>query len=259
MIAAIGDIKTDEFVDAAISLSNGVGACHELSDTCPENKGSGVRHYDGWGAVYLKQGHLECVRGAMPIGKDPTVASMRGISTSALVIHVRNASIKSKKGIDFVHPVKRELDSGPGYFFHNGFVPEAYSLINRDSSRWDTEDLCDWLLPALRMNDNKAVKSRLAQLPPSTSSANFIFLRRGCVVICNWFPEPHRQPKYYTMWQLQTERMQIYSSEPLPQFAPVDRWRQVQNQTITTLDCQQMGDTPTASALRVENVRQAGC
>ena len=238
MFAAIGRIKSDAFVEAAISLSNGVGACHEYAQSCPRNKNAGMTHHDGWGAVYRNQDRWECLRGALPIGEDWQTGQLRGISTGALVIHVRNASIQNKTGIGFVHPVRRDFEGGPGYFFHNGFAPDAYSLLNRTTSQWDSEELCDWLMPALWMNDIEAVKKRLSKLPSSTTAANFIFVTPDSMVICNWFSEPHPQPKYFTMWYSNSEQGRIFASEPLPQICPFDQWTPMENQTVQVISLQ---------------------
>lgn len=233
MIAAIGRFDPCQLVDAAVSMSCGTKAMHEYSSTSPSNPTCGIRHYDGWGAVYLADNNrLECVRSDLKFSADPLKSNLRQLQTSLLVIHVRSASVKTQIGMDFVHPIERTLNNRQLFFFHNGFVPDAFRLLGRKTSRWDTEDLFDWLLPSLSNPSREGLQDRLSRLPPSTKAANFIFAEGKGLMVCNWFPETATAPRYYTMHSFESEHSSFFASESISEIAPIERWKPLGNGKI---------------------------
>jgi predicted glutamine amidotransferase len=233
MIAAIGRFEPRQLVDAAVSMSCGAKALHEYASTSPSDPTCGIRHYDGWGAVFLTEDNrLECIRSSLQIADDPATSKLRELQTPLMVVHVRSASVKTQMGIDFVHPIERTLNQRRLFFFHNGFVPEAFQLLGRKSSRWDTEDLFDWLLPSLSDPSREGLPDRLSQLPPSSTAANFIFVEGQSLAVCNWFGETSRAPGYYTMHSFEGEHASFFASECISEIAPSERWKPLGNRKI---------------------------
>jgi predicted glutamine amidotransferase len=233
MIAAIGRFDPHQVVAAAVSMSCGAKALHEYSSTSPSDATRGIRHYDGWGAVFLAENNrLECVRSSLQIAADPETAKLRGVQTSLMVIHVRSASVRTQTGISFVHPVERKLDNRQLFFFHNGYVPGAFQLLGRTTSHWDTDELFDWLLPSLSNPRREGLAGRLSQLPPSTTAANFFFVEGHGITVSNWFAKTATAPNYYTMHAFETEGVSIFASEAIPEIAPIDRWKPLGNGKI---------------------------
>jgi predicted glutamine amidotransferase len=233
MIAAIGRFDPSQVVDAAVSMSCGAKALHEYSSTSPSDATRGIRHYDGSGAVFLAEDNrLECVRSSLQIADDPETSKLRELQTSLMVIHVRSASVRTQTGISFVHPIERKLDNRQVYFFHNGYVPEAFQLLGRKRSRWDTEDLFEWLLPSLSDPLREGLQDRLSRLPPSTKAANFICAEGKSLMVCNWFPKTATAPRYYTMHSFESEHSSFFASETISEIAPIERWKPLGNGKI---------------------------
>ncbi|HLZ17299.1 MAG TPA: hypothetical protein VKQ08_09670 [Cyclobacteriaceae bacterium] len=237
MIAAFGKIPIDKIIDGAISLSQGLNATHEYSKCCPEDTSEGIRHNDGWGAVYLNRNRdLSCVKSGMRIDKDTKVTGLKRLETSAFVIHVRKASVKWNTGIEFVHPIESQVNDRPAYFFHNGFAPDIFRLLGRRRSVWDSEELYEWLAPSFSAQAKPPLEHRLNQLPSSTTSANFIFIQMERLVVCNWFSNQCMSPQYYTMRLLKTEDQTIIASDWISEIAPLEDWHPIPNKTILCFD-----------------------
>jgi predicted glutamine amidotransferase len=229
MIAAIGKVNGAQLVKAAVSMSHGCELLHEYSRL------PGEQHYDGWGGVYKdSQDRYRCVRGAGPMHEDQeTLGELNAVSTNAMVLHARNASIRTKLSIAYTHPIERELNGKPAYFFHNGYVPDAYGLLGRSQSEWDSLELFDWLEDAFaRDASTERLEERLNALPATTTSANFILAEPGRITMACWFPEPNATPKYYTMHVHAEADLFVVSSEPVPLLAPLETWTPVRNRTI---------------------------
>jgi hypothetical protein len=235
MILAVGDVAGGAILDAALLMSTGEGACHEYAGCRPE-AGRALRHHDGWGAVYLTaEGNYRCLKSERPIVEDEGALELRRVATRALAVHVRNASIDSKKGLDYVHPIVRDVAGREVFFFHNGFAPDVHRLLGRSESRWDSLELFDWLIAGGGADWEAGLSERLARLPASTTAANFILAEPGRVTVCNWFPEGSPTPNYYTMHCYQGGGATVVSSEPVAGVGPLSAWRPVANRSVLTL------------------------
>jgi predicted glutamine amidotransferase len=152
-----------------------------------------------------------------------------------LVIHARAASVKSKTGLDYVHPVQGSVEGHAAYFFHNGYAPDIFRLLKCESSFWDSRELFEWLVPAFEAGDRQAaLRGQLENLPLNTTSANFMLVEPTGLTICNWFTEPSPSPKYFTMHLARTEEAVIISSDPITDLVPATEWEAVKNRTIMT-------------------------
>jgi predicted glutamine amidotransferase len=250
MLMAVGNVDCGEFVDSAILMSHGVGACHEYGRLAfhrrvgeQEFNGGKLHHYDGWGAIYLAgDGKFHCIRSVKPIAEDEQARSLSRIATSALVIHVRNASIDTKKGIKYVHPIVKSIRGRDLYFFHNGFAPDVFRLLGRSDSYWDSLELFDWLISGATIGGatnedwEGALRDRLDQLPSSTTAANFILAETGRITVCNWFPRSSPTPDYYTMHCYKDEALQAVSSEAVCRIGPIRAWRSIANNSVLTYE-----------------------
>jgi glutamine amidotransferase len=225
MIVAVGKFDAASIVNAAVAMSQGRTADHEYPDR---------RHFDGWGAVYLDvQGRLECIRDEAPISGDRAGSRLNEADGRLLVIHTRAASIKSKTGIGYVHPVQGVIAGHTAYFFHNGYAPDIFRELGYKSSSWDTRELFEWLVPALEAGDREAaVRERLEHLPASTTAVNFMLVEPARLTVCNWFMEPNPSPRYYTMHLASTAEALIVASDPVIDLAPAAQWEAVKNRTI---------------------------
>jgi predicted glutamine amidotransferase len=234
MIAAVGKIDIDWVVNAAIEMSGGMSASHELSFPCPANSGCGIRHLDGWGVAYLRpDGSSHCLKSALPIGTDALADTIRSIECTALVLHVRCASREDQKGPEYVHPIEIENDGHKYYFFHNGFAPDVHSMVGRSAGGWDSKDLMVWLKPALVGKFNRsALLEQLTQLPASTTAANCLCLGPDGITVVNWFSNKIGYQQYHTMHMLQDADVQIISSEQIRYRNENEAWRPVGNGSI---------------------------
>ncbi len=234
MIAAVGNIEVDWVVNAAITMSNGMKASHELSFSCPANPGCGIRHLDGWGVVFLSpDGSFHCLKSALPIGADSLADAIRSTECNAMAIHVRCASREDQKGLEYVHPIEIEEGGHKYYFFHNGYAPDVHSLLGKSEGGWDSEDLMAWLRPSLFAKFNQtALRDRLTLLPASTVAANCMCLGPDGITAVNWFSQNSASPQYYTMHLLQGAEVQIIASEQVRYCDGVDAWRPLGNGTI---------------------------
>lgn len=225
MIAAVGKFDAGAIANAAVAMSQGRTAAHEFPAR---------RHFDGWGAVYLDaQDRLACVRDAAPISGDRLRPRLNKVDGRLLVVHARAASVKSKTGIDYVHPVQGRLGRHDAYFFHNGYAPDVFRQLGYENSFWDSRELFAWLIPAFEAGDRQAaLRERLESLPTSTTSANFMLVEPNGLTICNWFTEPSPSPRYYTMHLARTEGALIIASDPILELAPAAPWEPINNRTI---------------------------
>ncbi|MGA2889105.1 MAG: class II glutamine amidotransferase [Terracidiphilus sp.] len=234
MIAGVGNIDVDWVINAAIVMSDGMNASHELSFSCPANPGCGIRHLDGWGVALLRpDGSFYCLKSALPIGTDTLADTVRSIECTAMVLHVRCASREDQKGPKYVHPIEIEEDGHKYYFFHNGYAPDVHSLVGTSENGWDSEDLLAWLRPSLfaTFNDS-ALRERLTLLPASTVAANCMCFGPDGITVVNWFSQNSESPHYYTMHFLQGNEVQIMASEQIPYRDGIDSWRPLGNGTI---------------------------
>ncbi len=200
MILSIGRFNVGKLIEAATTMSYGNNYEHEYSGKL--NNGEAlVKHNDGWGMVYLKEnGKFFSYHCKLSIQKDPKVNQFRKINSNCIIIHVRNASIKSKKGIAFTHPIEKHIPRLNIFFFHNGYAPNIFKLLNKPNSKWDSLDLFEWLIHNINIDHIKSsLACKLKKLPSSTTAANFILVWNKKVIICNWFPKNTRTPEYYTM------------------------------------------------------------
>jgi predicted glutamine amidotransferase len=225
MIAAAGRFDEASIVNAAVAMSQGRTAAHEFPNR---------RHFDGWGAVYLDaHDRLGCVRDEAPILNDRAHSRLTDAQGRLLVIHARAASIKSKTGIDYVHPVQGGIAGQTAYFFHNGYAPDIFRWLGYERSFWDSRELFEWLVPAFEAGDRQAaLHEHLENLPISTTSANFMLVEPTRLTICNWFTESSPSPKYFTMHLARTEEALIIASDPILELAPATHWEAVKNRTI---------------------------
>lgn len=225
MIAAVGRFDAASIANAAVAMSQGRTANHEYPAR---------RHFDGWGAVRLDaQGRLGCVRDEAPISRDRADSRLAGAQGRLLVIHTRAASVKSKIGIDYVHPVQGAIAGHTAYFFHNGYAPDVFRLLNYERSFWDSRELFEWLVPAFEAGDRETVlHERLEGLPASTTSANFMLVEPTRLTVCNWFAGSSPSPQYFTMHLARTGDALIIASDPIIELAPASRWEAVKNRTI---------------------------
>ncbi|MBV9998622.1 MAG: hypothetical protein JO015_05855 [Verrucomicrobia bacterium] len=227
MIAAVGRFDAASIADAAVAMSQGRTAAHEFPDR---------RHFDGWGAVYLDaQDRLGCIRDEAPISTnraDPRLTAARG---RLLAVHTRAASVKSKTGISYVHPVEGAVAGRTAYFFHNGYAPDIFRELGYESSLWDSRELFEWLIPAFEAADRQtALNEQLKKLPANTTSANFMLVEPTGLTVCNWFAEPSPSPKYFTMHLTRSEETLFIASDPVIELAQATRWEAVGNRTIMT-------------------------
>jgi predicted glutamine amidotransferase len=234
MIAAVGNIDVDWLINAAIVMSDGMNASHELSFSCPANPGCGIRHLDGWGVAFLRpDGSSHCLKSALPIGKDALADTIRSTECASMVIHVRCASREDQKGLEYVHPIEIEEDGNKYYFFHNGYAPDVHSLVGRSENGWDSEDLMAWLRPSLFAKfSQSALRGRLTLLPASTVAANCLCFGPEGITVANWFSQDIGYPQYYTMHFLQGTDVKIIASEQIRYHDGIDAWRPLGNGTI---------------------------
>lgn len=227
MIAAVGRFDSAPIANAAVAMSQGRTATHEFPAR---------HHFDGWGAVYLDaQNRLVCVRDEAPISNGRAHARLNEADGRLLEVHARAASIKSKTGIDYVHPVQGSIAGHSAYFFHNGYAPDIFRLLGYQSSSWDSRELFEWLAPAFEAADQEsALRAYLDNLPLSTTSANFMLVEPTRLIVCNWFTESSPSPMYFTMHLARTEGAVFISSDPIIELVPATQWQAIKNRTIMT-------------------------
>ena len=164
MIGAIGDFDKSEIIDAATAMSECRIATHEhgASASDPSDRWT---HVDGWGAAYLAGNNLKCVRRVSPLTTNDAHESLVDAAAGLLVIHARKSSLAANKGLRFTHPAECTIRKEAAYFFHNGWVKDAFRLLKKERSEWDTGELLEWLTPAFETEDRGAeLRRRLEEL-----------------------------------------------------------------------------------------------
>ena len=196
-------------MSAVAQMSTGACATHEYARQ--------FRHDDGWGAAAVLDSHdtVAVFRGAMPISQSTVAGSLDRLTCRALVVHARAASKPAQRGLVFAHPIEATIGDERVWFFHNGFCPTVHELIGLSESRWDSEELLGWLLPAFSATDwRRALRQRLARLRAGTANCVFLFSQR--LIVCNWIDVTVGANQYYTMHAHVTSRSVIVASEPAP-------------------------------------------
>lgn len=220
IILANGEFRADDIVDAALAMSAGLTADHEM----PEQV-----HRDGWGAVWLidpQTGTLGVHRDVQPIGQSIDKSPVRSVRSKFLAIHSRRASLENNRGLKFTHPLERKGDRVTWYFMHNGFLPNVYQLLGLNSSEFDTAEYFDYIVPrdGSRIS-REEVLSRLEAIPDEGClSGNAVAVNSERAYLIHWFPEPNPYPRYFGMYQLKAPRVHVIASEVIPAIAPHKEW-----------------------------------
>ncbi|HYN82097.1 MAG TPA: hypothetical protein VES88_11385 [Gemmatimonadaceae bacterium] len=243
MIVSIGRAKVSDVVAAARLMGAGLTARHEYAQVGPTGAPGGITHLDGWGLVFAADdGTLRCYRSATGITADDAVEAFPEETSDVIVAHVRNATNPDQIGMRFVHPIEFEISGNPAFFFHNGFAPDILGSAC-GSSDWDSLNLLEWLKPAIEADDTTdALERRLGLLPPTTTSANFVLVQSGRLIICNWFDSSTRTPEYYTMHRCDGPNRIVISSEPIPDIEDVGTWQPLGNRTLLEIPFATFGD-----------------
>jgi predicted glutamine amidotransferase len=234
----VGRVDLDALWDAAVSMSDGRTAVHEYCAVDTDGTCGGLRHHDGWGLAFGgTSGRVKCLRGLGAIGTHARPNPAAGSRTAVCVVHVRNASVASQRGVAYVHPIECRVRGRTAYFFHNGFAPDVGPLLTDPPSDWDSENLCRWLSPAFEATfPEPLLLERLDQLPPSTTAANCIVLEHDRLTVCNWFSPRTTTPEYYTMYVCNVGDARVVASERLQSIAPYEAWEPLGSGRVLQFD-----------------------
>jgi glutamine amidotransferase len=228
LIFAHGQFDARQVMLAANDMSNGKTANHDGPITV---------HPNGWGAIWR--------------GKDTGGALQRHLSMQALslndlensplwtsemdmlALHARHATVPTKVGIEFAHPLVRYGAGGIWYFMHNGYTPTIHTLLGKAESYFDSLDYFEYLIDA---GTNHIVPAqalrKLAAVPEGGSAANAIAINGHSAYIVHYAFPSARFVRYFQMYRLKMTSGAIYSSEVLPQLASASRWEELQPRRI---------------------------
>ncbi|MGH3422599.1 MAG: hypothetical protein ACRDOD_23745, partial [Streptosporangiaceae bacterium] len=163
------------------------------------------------------------------IGSPPASAS-----TDMLAIHVRNATLPEKRGIQFNHPLVR--DGEDWHFMHNGYMPTVHRKLGMSLSVFDTAEYFDYLVPrGTQRLDPAQILRRLRAVPTKgCSSGNAIAVHPGEAHVIHWSPAECATPAFFQLYHLGLPGAEIVASEIVPQLAPAARWQPVPTGTVLT-------------------------
>jgi predicted glutamine amidotransferase len=225
-VAAVGRWQISEVLRAALHMSCGHTASHERAEFV---------HRDGWGMILGDaSGKRSVSRRESPL-RDGDLRSWAGLTASLVAVHVRHASRSEQVGLAYVHPLAKRVAGENYYFLHQGYAPDVYRLLGRRQAHWDSMDLFDWLLPAVRARRRaNALLGRLELLPNSTTAANFVMVG-GCeVIVGHWFPAESSYPRYNQLHWCVADGV-VVASDILESLRPREEWRLVPRAAILEL------------------------
>ncbi|MGN9893674.1 class II glutamine amidotransferase [Micromonospora sp. L31] len=219
LLLATGRFDAGQVLEAAVDMACGRTADHE---------GPIFRHPNGWGAVWRDpdgSGRLRVHRDVRPIEESFQDSPLVDLRTDVLAIHTRHATIPTKLGLEFTHPLER-VDVVPWYFMHNGFLPTVHLRLGLSDSVFDSREYFDYIVPAeARALDPVATLALLRDIPVGGSSGNAFAVNPYAAYVIHWTPPQEARPRYFGMSRLDTAAATFVSSEILPQFASAADWR----------------------------------
>lgn len=227
MIMALGDFSINKIIDAAINMSEGKTATH----LCPT-----YSHPNGWGIVWSNpknRDNLSIYRNSESISKTIHLLPFNQISTNFLAIHVRHATIATKVGLKFTHPISSINTAVPWYMMHNGFLPTIYKLLNLSDSNFDTREYFDYVIPNKGYQlDQDELLNKLNKLESIGTSANAIIINPYRVYIVHWMMTNLEFADYFTMYTTKTANACYIASEIQPHIAPPAQWHKLSHSSV---------------------------
>jgi glutamine amidotransferase len=228
MILASGSFDVADVLAAAVAMSCGDTADHDNATK---------RHQHGWGAVWRDPGTGELAhhRDELPAWKGIPDSPLTGLTTDFLAVHVRNATRVEQQGMRFTHPLVREADGW--CFMHNGYMPTVHRLLGMESSEFDSAEYFEYLIPPGTAElDDAVVLERLRAVPPGGStSGNAIAVHRDAAKVVHWSPPDTPTPRFFTLYELVTDRARVVASERVPALAEPGRWREMAPGSVLTV------------------------
>lgn len=239
MVAAAGAFSmTDVIAGVRAMATNANPACeHELSP-----RGTDFLHDSGWGAVYLRKGHLEQVRSTRPCFSDPTFDEFAAVETDLVVVHARRARHPRSIAPANTHPFVATYRNVVWAFCHNGEVRDT-SQLSWDPAlapfgSTDSEQLFLHVLTAIGSGGPDELSAVLGRVQDFTCVNCFLMRSRTVMYAARRSPGSPT-PRYYTMWRTEgagpAGPFAMVSSEALS--SPDVVWTPVADSSAAVLAC----------------------
>lgn len=231
MILASGTFDVGGITAAAVAMSRGETADHDNTTVC---------HQHGWGAVWRDPSEaVVCHRDTRPAWEGIPDSPLIDLATDFVAVHVRNATLPEKQGLNFLHPLSREADDW--YFMHNGYMPTVHRLLGRERSQFDSAEYFDYLIPpGTAALDEEIVMERLKAVPPGGStSGNAIAVNRSGASVVHWSPRETPTPRFFILYEFHTPEVHVISSEVVPALAEPAAWRTLEPGSVRTVPFRQ--------------------
>ncbi|WP_342627342.1 hypothetical protein AAC691_13905 [Nguyenibacter vanlangensis] len=233
MILAVGNITVRDIFDAAVAMSSGLTADHDGPITC---------HPNGWGAVWVNKedsNTFHYFRSTFPLFKaDFETTPLAGSAPHMIAIHARHATVPTKIGLRFAHPLVRTsgAPSKEWHFMHNGFTPTVHKLIGLEDSSFDSDEYFSYLLGSDDGNLSiNTLMTKLDLIPDGNSSGNAFLLTQDRAFIIHYVFPGCRYESYFQMHQLVGAGFKIFSSEPIPSLAAMSAWKALKKNSVIEL------------------------
>ncbi|MBM3307216.1 MAG: class II glutamine amidotransferase [Candidatus Eisenbacteria bacterium] len=242
MVAAVGSFAMADVVEGVRAMATNANPAHqhELSP-----RAGAFLHDSGWGAVYLRDGHLERVRSTTPCFEDRLFDELAGVETDLAVVHARRAKHPRSIAPANTHPFLVTHRDAVWAFCHNGEVRDT-SQLSWDPSlapegSTDSERLFLHVLSTVAMDGPSAPDALAATLGRlrDFTCVNCLVVRSRSVVYATRREPGSTTPRYYTMWRTDGQGpagpFAVVSSEVLP--SPVGAWTPVEDGSASFLAC----------------------
>lgn len=224
---ALGKFSKEKIIEAAVHMSEGKTLHSRAPTSC---------HPNGWGAVWSTKENntISIYRNSEPISATVKRLPLNEISGNFLAIHVRHATMSTKIGLKFTHPISSTTTSIPWYMLHNGFLPTIYKSLNMESSLFDTKEYFDYVIPSddFKINSLEFL-SKLNKLEIGGSAANAIIVNPHRIYIVHWMMPDLEFPDYFTMYSTETAHARYIASEIQPLIAPYKKWNKLAPSSVT--------------------------
>lgn len=220
MILALGHFSITKVVNAAINMSLGKTAVKNA----PIHK-----HNDGWGMVWhdvFSERKLSHIRDCRPISTSCNEVLTGNFSTNFLAIHVRSATLPSCKGLEFTHPIHSDRSGVPWYLMHNGFLPTVYEMIGLQSSKFDTQEYYEYIIPNSGTHlDKESTIKKLKNLREGGTSGNAIIINPNHVYVLHWHMPNIKYQDYFTLHSAYDGKALYIASEIQPSLVRTEEWK----------------------------------
>lgn len=229
MIVACGKFSVAEVVNAARIMAAGETGKHD---------GLIKQHTHGWGCLWVSNGQIRVLRGGDSFIEACSAIELLDADIDFLAVHVRHATLRKNRGVEFSHPLRRESGGTCWYMMHNGYLPTVYPHLGLSASQFDSAEYLEYIVGPIEPTGlgKDYLMSKLIQLAPGGSSGNFFLMTLDRAWVWQWFAEDTSCPEYFTLRHFKGEKVEYISSEIIPSLGDELEWRSMKNGELYEFD-----------------------